>query len=635
MGKKVILSLLSLMLCLPSVGLANTGAGSDENSVEITNKSNQATDEIMNKSNQTNVEATGSNNQTVTSNLAKLQTADKNSISNPYGIIGSSIVSSITIDPPVVKPGEPFKVSLKVTDSASIKSVKGDFLHPDGWTKVGSPLTYDSSKDEWTFTYMFQGNITPGNWKVTLQITDWTDTVTNADQGFQFTNEDVDYTPPKVDNITISKLVVSLGDELKVTANITDDKSGVDTARLLLCNKNCYQSQLVKNPFTGLWETTFRFDRYIEDGTYLIDIQAYDKAGNQSSAKIDQVLQYQKPTGDYTPPELLDFQVNSLIGKPNEEIHFNASVTDKESSVKEVNVQLSNFTTFQTRRIPLTLDKSTGKWVGSYRVQLNDGPGVWRVDVATRDTEGNEGGKVGISEITIDNPNADITAPAKPVVNQVTDWDTSVTGQAEPDSKIVVKDGSTSVIGTATAGLDGKFTVKIPTQWAERPLYITATDKAGNTSDETTIYIVKAKLSGWAKKDGKWYYYDPATYIPKTGWYKVGATWYYSNTAGVMQTGWLKYGTTWYYLNSSGTMVTGWQKVGTTWYYFNGSGAMKTGWLKSGKSWYYLNSNGAMWIGWLKIGKNVYYLNSSGAMVTGRVKISGKSYYFNSNGIRK
>ncbi|WP_235846655.1 Ig-like domain-containing protein, partial [Neobacillus drentensis] len=82
----------------------------------------------------------------------------------------------------------------------------------------------------------------------------------------------------------------------------------------------------------------------------------------------------------------------------------------------------------------------------------------------------------------------DVTAPEKPVVNEVTDKDTTVTGQAEAGSKVEVKVNGT-VIGTGTAGEDGQYEVTMDVQRAGTELVIIATDKAGNVSETTTVVI--------------------------------------------------------------------------------------------------------------------------------------------------
>ncbi|MFJ7729674.1 Ig-like domain-containing protein [Neobacillus sp. NPDC097160] len=228
----------------------------------------------------------------------------------------------------------------------------------------------------------------------------------------------------------------------------------------------------------------------------------------------------------------------------------------------------------------------------------------------------------------------DVTSPAKPVVNDVTDKDTSVTGQAEAGSKVDVKVNG-AVIGSATAGSDGKFSVTVPVQIAGTQLVITAIDKDGNVSEETKVVVSKAKLSGWVEENGTWFFYDKTTGNKKTGWFLEGSTWYYFDTTGAMKTGWLLDGFTWYFLKDSGAMQTGWLLDGSTWYYFNGSGSMKTGWLLNGSTWYFFNNSGSMKTGWLQSGATWYYFKGSGAMKTGWLLDGSTWYYFNGSGAMK
>ncbi|MFP5108536.1 Ig-like domain-containing protein [Neobacillus sp. C211] len=101
--------------------------------------------------------------------------------------------------------------------------------------------------------------------------------------------------------------------------------------------------------------------------------------------------------------------------------------------------------------------------------------------ITTTDTAGN------VSKITVVVVK-DATAPSKPVVNEVTDKDTSVTGKAEAGSKVEVKVNS-SVIGAQTVGEDGQYRVTIPVQKAGTELAVISTDKAGNVSEISTVLV--------------------------------------------------------------------------------------------------------------------------------------------------
>ncbi|WHZ02785.1 Ig-like domain-containing protein [Neobacillus sp. YX16] len=84
----------------------------------------------------------------------------------------------------------------------------------------------------------------------------------------------------------------------------------------------------------------------------------------------------------------------------------------------------------------------------------------------------------------------DLTPPDMPVVNEVSDKDTKVTGQAEAGSTIEVKEYFGTLIGSTVAGADGKFSVTIPLQTAGTKIEVTAEDKAGNVSEEKTIIVL-------------------------------------------------------------------------------------------------------------------------------------------------
>ncbi|WP_282173963.1 Ig-like domain-containing protein [Cytobacillus firmus] len=92
----------------------------------------------------------------------------------------------------------------------------------------------------------------------------------------------------------------------------------------------------------------------------------------------------------------------------------------------------------------------------------------------------------------------DITAPAKPMVEELTDKDTSITGQAEAGSKVEVKVDDT-VIGSVRAGVDANFINPIPMQKAGTIIEVTAQDIAGNVSPITQA-VVKDKTAPSAPK---------------------------------------------------------------------------------------------------------------------------------------
>ena len=84
----------------------------------------------------------------------------------------------------------------------------------------------------------------------------------------------------------------------------------------------------------------------------------------------------------------------------------------------------------------------------------------------------------------------DTTAPDAPVITGITGNSTdgyTVTGTAEPGSKVEIKDSTGAVIGSATADGSGNYSVSLPgSVGANADITATATDAAGNVSTPTT-----------------------------------------------------------------------------------------------------------------------------------------------------
>jgi hypothetical protein len=84
----------------------------------------------------------------------------------------------------------------------------------------------------------------------------------------------------------------------------------------------------------------------------------------------------------------------------------------------------------------------------------------------------------------------DKTPPVKPTVSTVTTVSTKVTGKAEAGTNVIVKVGS-KVIGTATVGKDGKYSVEIPKQKVKVVLTVSVKDKGGNESVAVKVAVKK------------------------------------------------------------------------------------------------------------------------------------------------
>ena len=122
---------------------------------------------------------------------------------------------------------------------------------------------------------------------------------------------------------------------------------------------------------------------------------------------------------------------------------------------------------------------------GNFSVEIQAQEAGTEITIVLEDESGN------VSEETVVTV-GDGTAPDAPVLEQVTNKSTSVSGKAEAGSTVVIKKGSKE-LARGEAGSDGSFTLQIDAQDGGTVLTAVAIDEAGNESDETTTTVVKVE----------------------------------------------------------------------------------------------------------------------------------------------
>ncbi|HLR18926.1 MAG TPA: Ig-like domain-containing protein [Staphylococcus sp.] len=192
-----------------------------------------------------------------------------------------------------------------------------------------------------------------------------------------------------------------------------------------------------------------------------VKVTATDKNGNVSEESTTTVI-------DTTAP-----RVNEVTSEDTE-------ITGQAEAYSEVTITFPDGTT----------STGTTDSAGNYTVEIPmnvDLTGEEAIKVTSTDKSGNVSEE---STTTV----IDKTAPEAPTVNEVTSEDTQVTGQAEANSEVIVTfPGGTTAIGTADS--EGNYTVDIPTNVdliGGEEVKVTATDKSGNVSEESTTTVIDA-----------------------------------------------------------------------------------------------------------------------------------------------
>ena len=202
---------------------------------------------------------------------------------------------------------------------------------------------------------------------------------------------------------------------------------------------------------TGKW--SFNPSTNLSEGNHAITTTATDAAGNQSG--LSQPINF---TVDLTPPDMPEATLNST----GTQITGTAEPGSKIVITNNAGVQIGTATA-----------DSNGNYIANLNPAQVNGE---IISVVASDAAGNQSSPALVNA-------ADITAPAAPGNLVVAEDGASVSGTAEPNSTIIIKAPDGTIIGQATAGPDGTFTIPIsPAQTNGEALAVTATDGSGNTS---------------------------------------------------------------------------------------------------------------------------------------------------------
>ncbi|WP_019412774.1 Ig-like domain-containing protein [Paenisporosarcina sp. TG20] len=355
--------------------------------------------------------------------------------------------SMLSLEQNSVKPGEIVRINLEATDDTKLQEATIHYIAPISKNKNSIELSFDNNTSSFNGEFSISGSSEEGIWKVdSIEIKD-TNLNTTIIKGVdfdlssgEFTVEDVTApSSPSVDEVTDKSTNVTGTAEADSSIIITVGSTVIGTG---------------KTTTHGAYSITIKQQKA---GSKLL-VTAKDAAGNSSIVKEVSVK-------DVTAP---------IISTINE-------VTDKSTSVTGIAEAGSTITVKEgTTVIGNAITDTEEKYVATI---LKQKAGTKLTVIAT-DYVGNISEP---KEVTV----IDITAPAAPTVDEVTDNSTSVTGTAEVGSLITIKSGTIEK-GSDTVNSEGGYSVLIELQKAGTILTITATDAAKNSSDPVEVTVTDA-----------------------------------------------------------------------------------------------------------------------------------------------
>ncbi|MFF2875052.1 immunoglobulin-like domain-containing protein [Gottfriedia sp. NPDC057991] len=398
-------------------------------------------------------------------------------------------INGISFNKTVAQPGETVLIQVDAEDLESGIGDKGSdktmMLKSPGSLNVSNyiSLAYNASTNKYEANYTVPTNAVNGTWAV--YYINFADKVGNhfgaypivgdpLYKTFTVINGSDDITPPTIKNINFDKKAVRPGDSILIQVEAEDLESGIgdknsDKTMMLKgpgsLNVSNYIS-LAYNSSTNRYEAKYTVPENAIYGTWSVYYLNFaDKVGNHfGTYPIAGDLLYKT------------FRVNDDIVPPNvptiDEINDQSTII---TGTAEVN---STITVKLGRNIIGTTNAGSD---GKFSFSINKLKAGTIVTINATDVAGNESENV---DITV----KDVTAPNKPIVDEVTDKAVVVTGSAEANSTVLVKSNSIT-LGTAIAKDNGTFSVYIPLQTAGNKLTIIATDAAGNVSTGTNVII--------------------------------------------------------------------------------------------------------------------------------------------------
>lgn len=239
---------------------------------------------------------------------------------------------------------------------------------------------------------------------VQTPLTNFTTNVTLAEDTFG----------PVLESATVSPATVNVGETFTITATVSDDSSGVDsvTAYLNLPDGKGFKVlPLEQDPDTGEWKGTYTITNLDLNGTWNIDFDLLDVAGNYTYGNDNDTVQVVNPAGgDAQAPTLESSSISPLSVGVNQEVTIRAKVIDN-NAVDAVYASVYTADSTGYYYLPLTYDETSQEWVASHYFSESDQSGAWFVDIEMFDTAGNFDWVPLEEELVLSNPQGDFTDP--------------------------------------------------------------------------------------------------------------------------------------------------------------------------------------------------------------------------------
>ena len=378
----------------------------------------------------------GDYNTSVTMTDAAQNTATVTETSSVSVISEAPSITSVSVSPELVAPGDDLTVSVTASDDQGVASVTAD----------GFELTQQSG-DTWEGVISASSN--NGVQEVDIEVTD-EDGQTASTSG----TYEVDATAPTFDSVSLSETLVGAGDSLTITV-FASDSNGVSSVTA--------DGVALTQQGDGSW--TGSLTAASSEGTTSVNVEAADSLGNTETTSVSYTV-------DATPPQV-------SVSTPQTS---NSSSVTVSGSITDANGISSATLTVNENEQTLLLEGD-----GSFSTTVSLVEGTNTFELSATDSAGNSASDTAETEVDTTSPSLTVSSPS-----ETNDSDVTVTGTADDENGLASV--SISVDGEApqsvTPDSNGDFSLTVSLSEGEHDFVATAEDTFGNVDTASTTTTV-------------------------------------------------------------------------------------------------------------------------------------------------
>jgi LPXTG-motif cell wall-anchored protein len=357
------------------------------------------------------------------------------------GDIARPTLHSFTVSAKEATVGDKVKISADVTnDVTGVKNVNVHYTHGSNSSGKEIPLNYNSTTRKYEGTFNVGQYDAEGRWRInSIRVND------NQGNNYNYKNADYNHykegdnhefrdlnnyninvygtnlARPKLHSFTVSAKKATVGDKVKISADVTNDVTGVKNVSVRYANTSYSGSKEISlnyNSTTRKYEGTFNVEKSDSDGywkvgiisvndnqdnNYLFHNKGYNEINKEYPIEFRDLNNFTiKVYGtslDVTPPTINSFTVSAKEAKGGDKVKISADVTDDLTGIKSVGLYYNYpnhiFGKGSGKSILLNYNSTSKKYEGTFNVSQEDAEGEWEIStIVATDNQGNSYNKL-------------------------------------------------------------------------------------------------------------------------------------------------------------------------------------------------------------------------------------------------